>query len=80
MPAGSQWHAIPCYSALQVVGLFDDMRDFLGHLRFAELPRVLDLDTGTNRHPVPEVADAYILKHEGEYRDRIDHLIGLIDR
>ena len=72
--------SMACYSALQVVGFFDDARDFLGFMRFAEIPRVLDLDTDTNRDPFPDVADAYLLKYEGEDRERIDRLLGLIDR
>ena len=72
--------SMACCSSVVVVGFFDDAKDFLGFLRFAEIPRVLDLDTDANRDPFPDVADAYILKYEGEDRDRIDHLLGLIDR
>ena len=69
-----------CYSELQVVGVFDDARDFLGFLRFAEIPRILDFDTGTLREPFPDHADAYLLKYEGDEREKIDHLIGIVDR
>lgn len=72
--------SMACHSAIEVVGFFEDARDFLSFLRFAEIPRVLDFDTGTNRDPFPDVADAYLLDYGGEQRDGIDRLIGLIDR
>lgn len=68
-----------CYSSTELIGSFQDAKDFLAFLRFAEIPRILDFDTGTNRD-VPDVADAYILKYEGEERQRTDHLIGRLDR
>jgi len=71
--------SMACYSEVQVIGFFDNERDFLAFLRCAELPRVMDVDTGTNRDPFPDVADAYLLNYEGEERDRIDRLVGMID-
>ena len=72
--------SMACYSSVELTGFFDNDMDALAFLRFAEIPRILDYDTGTNRDPVPDVADAYLLKIEADERERIDHLIGLIDR
>ena len=70
-----------CCSANELIGVFEDPRDFLGFLRFAEIPRVLDFYTGTSREPVPGIADSYLLDlEEGAERDRIDNLLGLLDR
>lgn len=69
-----------CWSEVRAIGVFNGPKDFLSFLRFLEIPRVLDLDTGTNREPFPDVADAYLLLYEHEQRDNIDRLIGLTDR
>ena len=72
--------SMACYSSVELTGFFDNDMDALAFLRFAEIPRILDCDTDTNRDPCPDVADAYLLKIEADERERIDHLIGLIDR
>jgi len=68
-----------CCSEAWVVGVFDDARDFLGFVRHAELPRILDYATSAYRD-VPNVAYAYLLGLEEELRNKVDWLLGLIDR
>jgi len=71
--------SMACCSSVVVVGIFDDAKDFLGFLRFAELPRILDYASGDYR-AVPNVADSYILGLADETRTKVDWLLGLIDR
>jgi hypothetical protein len=71
--------SMACHSSIEVVGVFEDAKDFLGFVRHAELPRILDYASGTLREPFPGIADSYLLKYEGDERERIDHLIGKID-
>lgn len=40
-----------CYSATEVVGVFEDARDFLAFVRHAELPRILDLTRTPSENP-----------------------------
>jgi len=72
--------SMACYSEVKVLGFFDDAQDFLGFLRHAEIPRVLDYDTGINREPFPDVADGYLLDLEDEPRNKVDRILALIDR
>lgn len=69
-----------CCSHVQAIGIFEDARDFLSFLRFSEIPRVCDFDSGTLREPCADIADAYILKYDVDQRERIDHLVGRIDK
>jgi hypothetical protein len=67
-------------SEIEITGYFDSNIDLLGYLRFAEIPRILDLDSGSNRTPFLAVADAYLEKYETDQRNQIDRLLGLIDK
>jgi hypothetical protein len=67
------------YSSVETTGFFDDAIDALAYVRFAEVPRILDIDVGTNREHF-EVADAYVLRCAPEVMFRVDHLLGLLDR
>ena len=67
-------------SEIETTGFFDSELDFLGYLRFAEIPRILDEDTQTYRKPFPAVADFYLEKYETDLRERIDWLLGAIDK
>ena len=67
-------------SEIETTGFFDSEIDYLGFLRFAEIPRILDFDTNTNKEPFPAVADFYLQKYETDQREQIDRLLGLIDK
>ena len=67
-------------SEIETTGYFDSELDFLGYLRFSEIPRILDFDTNTNKEPFPGVADSYLEKYETDQREQIDRLLGLIDK
>lgn len=77
------WHDFgcsgSCSSTVELIGVFEDAKDFLAFIRHVELPRILDYATGAYRD-VPLVADAYILDLEEELRKKVDWLLGLIDR
>ncbi len=68
-----------CSSSVELVGGFEGPKGFLSFLRFAEMPRVLDFHTCTYRD-IPDVADAYLLSLDEELRNKVDWLLGLIDR
>jgi len=67
-------------SEIETTGFFDSGLDFLGFLRFAEVPRILDEDTQTYQQPFPAVADFYLEKYETDQREQIDQLLGQIDK
>jgi hypothetical protein len=67
-------------SEIEITGYFDSGFDFLGYLRFSEIPRILDFDTNTNKEPFPAVADSYLEKYETDQREQIDRLLGQIDK
>jgi len=67
-------------SEIEITGYFDSGLDFVGYLRFSEIPRILDFDTNTNKEPFPGVADCYLEKYEVDKREQIDRLLGLIDK
>ena len=67
-------------SEIETTGFFDSALDFLGFLRFAEITRILDEDTQTYQQPFPAVADFYLEKYETDQRERIDRLLGSIDK
>ena len=56
-------------SEIETTGYFDSELDFLGYLRFSEIPRILDFDTNTNKEPFPGVADCYLEKYEVDKRE-----------
>lgn len=68
-----------CSSTVELIGVFEDARDFLGFVRHAELPRILDYASGDYRD-LPNVTDAYLLDLEEELRNKVDWVLGLIDR
>jgi len=67
-------------SEIEITGYFDSGLDFLGYLRFSEIPRILDFDTNTNKEPFPGVADSYLKKYEVDKREQIDQLLGQLDK
>ncbi len=68
-----------CSSDIKAVGVSDGPKDFLSFIRHAELPRILDYDSDTLREPCPDFGDAYLVKYQGEQREKIDHLLGRLD-
>jgi len=68
-----------CCSDVQGIGLFEDARDFLAFIRHAELPRILDYASGDYRD-IPNITDSYILNLEEELRNKVDWVVGLVDR
>jgi hypothetical protein len=67
-------------SEIEITGFFDDRQDFLGYLRWAKIPEILDVDTQTYQQPYPTVADSYLVKYEKNERNEIDRLLGQIDK
>ena len=72
--------SMACISEIEITGYFDSGLDFLGFLRFSEVPRILDEDTQTHQQPFFTVADAYLEKYEIDKRNQIDQLLGQIDK
>jgi len=68
-----------CGSNVEATAYFDSASDCLGYLRFAELPRILDMAVGPNQEDYM-VADAYVLRCRPNLNKQLDLLLGLLDR
>jgi hypothetical protein len=68
-----------CGSCVETTGFFTDVLDAFGYLRFCAIPRILDINLGGNKEQL-NIADSYLLNYEPEERERVDHLLGLLDR
>ena len=71
--------SMSCYSQVELTGYFDNANSALAFIRFVQIPRILDMEVGTNKG-LFEVADAYLLRCAPDQMGRVDRLLGLIDR
>lgn len=71
--------SMACYSSVELTQFFDNEKDAFGFLRFSDIPRILDWDSGVRKKGAPDEAEAYLGRYETDKRSKIELLLDIID-
>lgn len=70
---------MPCVSSVEVTGFLDSARDALAYMRFAEIPHILEWDSGIRSEEPLKSAESYLSNYDPADAKQILELLALID-